>query len=419
MLTHSVALLWSALLALQAAPAADRLYGRVLTADGNWLEGYLRWDRNEVSWVDALDGEKAIPAEHDREAERLDPELRRRRELERRIDLPGLRITWDEDDGEPRTTATSVRFGHIGVIDILDDRRARIVLVSGSEVELRRTTSDIGSLFRGLVVEDRARGEVELRWRELDRVELMAAPAGAPDPAAERLFGTVRTTSGVELSGYVAWDMDETLGSDVLDGREGRTRKRIPFASVAALSREGRNATRVTLRDGAELVLRGTNDVDEDNRGIEVSDPALGRAVVPWEELESVVFSRAPATGAGPWRAGRASFDGGRPLAGTVETRTGHTLSGRIRWDNDEESTWEVLDGRADGVDYDVELGQVRSIERVESAATRVELLDGRVLHLEGSNDVGEENQGIFVLVEGGETALVRWADFERVTFDR
>jgi hypothetical protein len=69
-------------------------------------------------------------------------------------------------------------------------------------------------------------------------------------------------------------------------------------------------------------------------------------------------------------------------------------------------------------VDYDVELARVLSIERSGPSAVRVALRDGRSLHLEGSNDVDERNQGIFVLAEGRDTVLVPWSDFARLTLD-
>ena len=47
-----------------------RIYGRITTVDGGKLEGYIRWDKNEASWVDILNGSKEIPREYRREAER-------------------------------------------------------------------------------------------------------------------------------------------------------------------------------------------------------------------------------------------------------------------------------------------------------------------------------------------------------------
>jgi hypothetical protein len=394
------------------ATGAGRIWGRVVTAVGERIEGYLRWDRNETDWADQLDGMKAIPLEHDQEAERLDEDLRRLRQQERSISLVGLRITWDEDDGDLRVTAAGVRFGHVASLEVIDDWTARLVLISGQEVRLQDGASDIGRSFRGLVVEEARRGDIELRWRDLDRIDFASAPDGAPPPTAERLHGTVRTRMGVELTGYVAWDMDETLSSDVLDGEEGSRERDVVFETIATLERADARSTRVTLRSGEELLLSGTNDVNSSNRGVEVSDPSFGRAVVAWEVLESLRF-HPPAAAADR----RAFYDRAGPLTGIVETRAGRTHAGRIRWDNDEEFGWEMLDGRSDGVDYDIELGRVRIIEPVGSSQARVELRDGRSLLLEDSNDVDERNQGIFVLVEGAETVLVRWRDLARVTF--
>jgi hypothetical protein len=41
-----------------AQQADGRLYGKVTDAAGQTYEGYLRWDKNEVGWVDLLDGTK-------------------------------------------------------------------------------------------------------------------------------------------------------------------------------------------------------------------------------------------------------------------------------------------------------------------------------------------------------------------------
>ena len=55
-------------LVVLAAPAwaqdGDRIWGRVYTTAGDVYEGFIRWDRNEGSWVDILDGSKTIPPEN-------------------------------------------------------------------------------------------------------------------------------------------------------------------------------------------------------------------------------------------------------------------------------------------------------------------------------------------------------------------
>ena len=51
-------------LTLPAAPAvgqdSERLWGRVTLDNGDRHEGFIRWDRNEIGWVDILNGNKSI-----------------------------------------------------------------------------------------------------------------------------------------------------------------------------------------------------------------------------------------------------------------------------------------------------------------------------------------------------------------------
>ncbi len=168
------------------------------------------------------------------------------------------------------------------------------------------------------------------------------------------------------------------------------------------------------LRSGVVRVLRGTNDVDRTNRGIEVSDPSLGRALVAWEGLQEVRF-HPPGPGTGS--AARDPSLG--PLRGTVFARDGRVLQGEIRWGHDEERGWEILDGRAGDTRLDIELGRVRSVEPDGEDAALVELFDGRRFRLEGTEDVGAAHRGVFVKAEGRSRRLVRWVDVERVVFER
>jgi len=393
---------------LQEGPAGDRLYGRVTTAAGRVYEGYLRWDRNEASWVDVLDGSKEIPWEHREEAERLGGGSTRWRE--HRIEFLGFRLSWTEGrERGPSTASSGVRFGHLSSLLVLDEERALLTLKSGEEIELAGGATDLGEGLRALVVEDAEGGEVELAWRDLDRVEFMSAPLDAPPPHARRLYGTLRTSDGQEFTGYVSWDVDEVLTSDILDGEERGRDREIPFGEIAAIERTGNARALVILTDGEEVTLSGSNDVDDSNRGICVADPELGEVTVTWAGFESLTFHEAPAG----VRYG--DFDGGLRLWGVVETDTGERLEGELRWDNDEAWTWELLNGTSGDVELAVELGRVQRIRRLGSRGAEVTLLDGRTLAMEGSNDVDSGNKGIFVTPALGGTVLVRWSEVREI----
>jgi hypothetical protein len=103
-----------------------------------------------------------------------------------------------------------------------------------------------------------------------------------------------------------------------------------------------------------------------------------------------------------------------------VAASDGRSVSGFIRWDNDEEHAWEVLEGLMDGVELSIELGRIRRIEPGQDGVT-VALHDGRTFVLEGSEDLGDlgaSNRGVFVTPEQGETVLVKWQELSQATFD-
>jgi hypothetical protein len=403
--------------AIQTESTEERLYGVVMTVGGERLEGFLRWDRNETHWADYLDGRKEIPREHAREAERLDSELRARRERERSISLPGVRITWDEDDiSPPESSASAVRFAHLRSLEVIARRRVALTLHSGERVELASSSTDLGPSFRGLIVEGAVGGEVEVEWEDLARVDFAVAPPGRAAPTRARLHGTVATQSGLRLTGYVAWDLDETLPSDVLDGEQNGEDVRLAFADIAAIARESRSSARVTLVSGVEIVLDDSNDVDSGNRGIEITDPTLGRAIVGWDEFVSLEFH--PGTALRGTGADLELFEVSDRLRGTVVAEDGRRVSGFVRWDNDEEYGWEVLDGRSEGVDFAIDFARVRQVARSGPDGARVTLDDGRTFLLDGTTDVGEENRGIFVDAGASETVLVRWREFVSATFE-
>ncbi len=408
--------------AVLASPAlaqdGDRIWGQLHTTSGDVYEGFIRWDRNEGSWVDILDGSKEIPAENYQawlEAKGADgPPLRV-------IDLQGFRISWREADPEfPSTAASGIRFGHLRSLRVVEGDGVELTLRSGEVVELDDRSRNLGRSNRGLVVDVPGRSEVDLDWSDLERIVFSAVPSGAR-ARAHRLYGTVEDVQGNRYTGYVAWDLDEILESDVLDGEEmqgGRNRE-IRFGEIASIERIRRGA-RVVLVDGEEVDLTGDRDVRRGNRGIQISDPGLGMVEVEWSEFRILRFHEADAV------VGYDDFDGGHPLVGTVVTQSGEEIEGVIRWDADEAGSWELLNGREDDVIFTIEFSYVSRIVRGEVFGATVTLLDGRSFELDDSNDVDWNNKGILIAPQAATRSggpdesrwrVVPWDQFKEVRF--
>jgi len=280
-------------------------------------------------------------------------------------------------------------------------------------VEVTSGSTDIGSAVREIIIEDRAEGEIELTWDDIERIEFMSATTSDPSALGERLYGTLTTRRGDTYTGYVCWDVDELLSSDILDGEEGRRTKKVKFDKIASIERYSSSGALVKLAAGDEVVLRNSNDVDNSNRGISIADPGVGQITVQWSDFDNIVFSQAPK------HVKYDAFDGGHPLQGTVYTESGDKYTGRIIWDDDEEYTWEMINGEDRDVEFAIEMGLIKQIQKDSYRSSSVTVLDGRVFRLQGSNDVDEDNKGVSIEQTGGKDVYVDWEDFDRVEFTK
>ena len=382
---------------------ADRgfIYGRVTTVDGATYQGRLRFGEDqEAFWGDYFNG---VKKENAWMAYVAPEELPKRTES---IEVFGWKLGEHTSklDGTRQLTA---HFGEVSKIES-EGQDVRVTLKSGSVVAVNRF--DASDFDDGLRVWD-PRGVTDLDSTRIRSIELLPTMA-VPDPPV-RLYGTVRSRQG-DFTGFVEWDREECIGSDELDGRDPQgVEQHVRFDTIRSIEGKSRGSSQVTLTDGRELTLSGTNDVNGDNRGIVVDDPRYGRVVVSWWSFERADFTP---NGSGP---GYDDYAPGRKLSGTVTTRDGRKLSGPIVYDLDESESTETLDGSYEGVDYTLPFGTIASVEPSTDHPTRVKLKNGVELRLEWDGDVGEQNAGMLVFVEGkAKPSYVPWADVVRIEFD-
>jgi hypothetical protein len=393
------------------------LYGRVTTDDGATYEGRLRFGGDqEAFWGNYFNGFKdENPWITHAPAERL---------TQKRppITIFGFEIPRGErqiDLGRP----FMARFGDLARIEARG-RDVRVTLKSGTVFDLDWNAAN--DFDDGVRVWDGRRGVVNLAsWAgglppparvRIRTIELLPTARLADVPS--RLHGTVRTSHG-NFSGFIQWDRQECVGTDALVGHTADGELRVRFDTIRSIARRSRESSLVTLRDGREIVLSGTRKVGAGNGGIYVDDGRYGRVLVSWDAFERVDFG---AGGSGP---AYNDYPQGRPLTGSVTTRTGLRLTGRLVYDLDESETTETLDAPSRGVDYTILFGLIASIApvgREEGGArrARVTFHDGQELQLERTGDLGEGNAGMLIFVDGRERPeYVQWTDVEQVDLDR
>jgi len=155
-------------LALTAgADDSGRIYGKITTVEGDVFKGLIRWDKNEGSWIDVLDGSKDLPKKNLRKARQS--ARHKYRDRETTIKIFGIPLGKVSSSGLSwsSTAQSGVRFGHIKTLEAIADDCALLTLKSGEEIELSELGNDIGSNVREIIIEDEREGEIELVWDDI------------------------------------------------------------------------------------------------------------------------------------------------------------------------------------------------------------------------------------------------------------
>lgn len=378
------------------------IYGTVETKTGKTHTGILRWDDEEAFWDDIFhSSKKELPFEDYAQ----DPEDDEDTTWWERM---AVTIAGDLNINH-QTRIIAIRFGDLQQVKVTGGNDAELTLRDGTTIEVGGYANDVSAT---VVVFDQKPGRVEVPWKKIDTITFAQTPPDAV-PGSFRLHGTVSTTEG-EFIGFIQWDNEESLSTDRLDGDTADDDVSIEMGEIRSIEKRDRRSSLVVLKDGEELVLSGTNDVNHDIRGIHIEDERFGRVEVSWDEFEKLVFSD-------PGSSGPGYGDYARPvhLSGTVTLTGGDWRKGELVFDLDEEWSWEMLDGSSEKIDYTVPFALVASIEPQGRDGCLVRLRNGEELELEDSQDVDRDNSGLVVVPKGdGEPAHVPWQKISKIEFD-
>jgi hypothetical protein len=380
-------------------PRQGFLYGTVETRSGQNYTGVIRWGKEESFWDDHFNSVKEdLPYR-----EVLPPEERRRRKSIKVLGID-VDVKWEGDYVSRQFVA---RFGDIVSI-VPTGKEGLDVHMKGGVVErVNGGSNDIGI---DITVNDESLGEVMVPWDRIERVTFRATPSNVDVPAL-RLAGDVATDAG-EFTGFIQWDSDECLSTDKLDGESEDGKVSIPFGKIRSIARSTSSRSRVTLTDGRELSMSGSNDVDESIRGILVEDPRYGRVKIGWGAFQEVTFRESRETGR--------SYDEYSPsheIRGRVTDTDGKVHSGLIVIDLDETQSWEFLNGSDREIDYLIPLASVQSIEPGRRGSVVV-LRGGAQVDLSEGKDVSDESDGVLIRTGGKNGTYLAWDEVERIDLD-
>ena len=208
-------------------------------------------------------------------------------------------VQWDMDenslealvDGRLDGSVVSVAFKNIRSIESLGNS-SRVTLNSGRELNMWGE-NDVNATNRGIAVNMPSIGQVIVRWAEfkafkslpIEQVKLLSYDDFA---APVRLTGVVETRDGRVLRGVLAYDLDEAMDFELLDGRNGNLSYRIPFKYIREIEPKNYKYTWIKLAGGSELVLGGECDVTSANVGVLVFRAGEEVVYVRWRDVKRI-----------------------------------------------------------------------------------------------------------------------------------
>ena len=384
------------------------LYGNIVTVDGDVYRGAIRWDDEEVFLMDVFNSEKEENPYVKYVPKRILPEnenTRKKRNWNR------IEFTIDGDRNPTRGNFArkfQCRFGDIKSISVEGPEAVSLELRDGKFINLSGGSNDVGTK---VWVIDQELGLLKIDWNRIDVVNFEQPPLNGIENFGEPIYGKLITTKG-EFTGFIQWDHDERLITDKLDGRSRDGDVAIGFSKIKGIEKI-ENGSRVNLHSGRSFELRGKNDVNEDNRGIIISIPNVGRIDFPWSHflsLELVSFSHNKLDCQKEFRVSERLF-------GTLLTKDGKSYKGTIVYDLDEAMDSEILNGLNDELDFSVPFRNIQSIKPMAYNYCLVELKNGKRLYLGDQTDVSNKNAGILVFLKEDEYQFFKWSDVDRIDF--
>lgn len=211
-------------------------------------------------------------------------------------------IHWDKDervgtdilDGEDQGREMEIEFANIASIK-KRGRGSQVTLKSGDSYFLDEI-NDVDKGNRGIVVTNETLGRVEISWEDFDQVSFSPAPNNLKSYGSfetpKEISGTVTTAEGKQVSGRIAYDLDESFNYELLDGSQDGTEFQIPFSNIKQIKPRNSNRSQIILKNGETIVLGDSQDVCCRHTGVlvfvnENEDPVY----ITWTDVDVIDFN--------------------------------------------------------------------------------------------------------------------------------
>lgn len=384
------------------------IYGKVTLKNKQTYTGPIKWSGDQRLWSDVIVAKKTT---HNALRYLSGPQRKQllNAEEEKEIDWKFMSL-W-KDKNPRRKAEVLCRFGDISTIHVMGDNKAQIYFKNGEKLRVESEERDSRHLGRSIVVYYKGDSHT-IHWDEIGSVDFMEMPKDIRAARGEPIYGTVYTSKGA-ITGFIQWDKYKYLDTHQLTGKKDGVGavKRYSFQQIQRIERKD-NSAKIFLKNGAEHRLSGARDVSAAIRGIVVMQPNLGRVVIDWKAFESVKFTKQPDEGLA-----YVNYIKPKRLKAQVLTKDNRKVNGICIFDLDEEWDMELLEGRRDGLHYQIPFREIKKLLLQQGRYTQVILNNGKTRLLGWENDVSDKNWGVIIRSPNGDYEYFTWDKIKEIEF--
>ncbi len=401
-------LVWLSLLFTQVSLAQLQpyIYGDVILKNRETITGLIRWGQGQVFWTDVLNVAK--PGK-DKLAYLSHEQINRLSDNEESKEIDWTFMSLWQDKVPKRKVEVLCRFGDIGNIHFTGTDKAQVHLKNGTKLRVE-TGPGSGFLGKSLAVYAGARSKV-IKREEISWVRFKECPVNTAYRPGKLLYGTVITTHG-PFTGFVQWD-DRYLTADKISGmkQDGKFAS-YSFKDINLIEKRG-NFAFLKLKSGQGVLLSETNDGTSFKRSVLVAHPTYGKRKVEWKAFKSFeVRDKQPYP-----NAAYSTYTSPRRIYAAVKTKDNKVYKGNCTFDLDEEWTIEMLEGRKDGIHYQVPFHNISSIVPYKTWYSLVTFRDNSTFLMGWENDVSDKNWGTIIWSANRQYRYFPWEQISSITF--
>jgi len=376
------------------------IYGDIVLKNKKVYRGQIRWSAGQSLWSDVL----IVAKQHH-------PNLKYLSEYQlNHLYKPSEKpvLDWQfmnlwKDKYPSRKSEVLCRFGDISRIHVTGNNVAQIYYKSGNKLRVTTDEQNTRHLGKDIVIYGEG-GVHRVDWEEISSINFRNTPAVLPQLKGNPLYGTVMTSIG-PLSGYIQWGKSKNSDNQHLKGRskDGATVQFL-FKDIATIEKS-KTGSVVELKSGKSVFLDRTEDVSAAHDGIVVTHPSWGRVVIDWKAFRSVSFEEVAVD------TGYDHYPKARKIYGIIKTKDQQLYKGNCVFDMDEEWDFDLLEGRKDGISYQIPFRYVSQIVPLNTFYTKIVLQSGKVLVLGHHNDVTARNWGAMIWQANAQYKYIPWTN--------